>query len=85
MTSIADHQVHASTTRTPATLLQLLISGWKSRLAVKRLTRLDDRLLDDIGVSRSDIGWALGLPMAADAEAALFDQVRGRHAPTSPI
>lgn len=82
MTSFANHQIRLAAAlhpaEAPATMLQLLIRGWKSRLAVRRLDRLDNRLLNDIGVSRNDIDWALRLPMTSDAETALFDHVRGR-------
>lgn len=46
----------------------------RDRAAFLHLARLDDRLLDDIGVTREDVEWAARLPLDRNAARAL----RGR-------
>jgi len=43
----------------------------QSRLVIERLLTYDDRMLDDMGVSRSDIELALTVPMNQDPAAEL--------------
>ena len=59
-------------------VLHRLFRNWLARGVVARLGRLDDEVLYDFGVKRSDIRWALDLPLTADAQAALLDRVRTR-------
>jgi len=60
----------------PARLVRL-VDNWLKRGAVVRLGQLDDRLLRDIGMDRSDILWAMNLPIAEDAETQLMIRARG--------
>lgn len=41
------------------------------RMAFDTLTRLDDRQLRDIGLTRDDVDWASRLPLSQDAAEAL--------------
>jgi uncharacterized protein YjiS (DUF1127 family) len=49
--------------------------NWQSRGLVQRMERLDDQQLNDFGLSRSELLWALSLPLSANAEQALLDRV----------
>ncbi len=48
-------------------LLWQLIRNWRAKRAVERLDTLDDFLLHDIGVTRSEVRWAMGLPLTVNA------------------
>ncbi len=48
------------------------------RAAFLNLTRLDERLLDDIGVTREDVAWAVALPIEVNAALALRERVERR-------
>ena len=56
--------------------LHRLAANWQARRAVLRLDRLEDGLLDDIGVTRADINWALALPLSVNSLEALYDRAR---------
>lgn len=47
-----------------AELLFVQVSTWRMRRQLARLDDLDDRLLDDIGLERNDVRWALEQPMS---------------------
>ena len=51
---------------------------WRGRVAVGRLERLDDRLLADLGITRSDVEWTRSRPPWEDYEAMLYQRVRSR-------
>lgn len=40
-----------------------LFENWTARRRLSALRELDDRLLDDIGLRRDEIAWALALPL----------------------
>ncbi len=56
-------------------LLSKLWSNWKARRDIRRLQQLDDHMLCDIGLRRSDIFWASHQPL--DVNAALVLEQRG--------
>lgn len=64
------------------------LSGWLktrherkiNRDAFSHLLKLDDGLLDDIGVTRDSVRWAASLPLSVDASCALQETARGRNA-----
>ncbi len=39
-----------------------LLSRWRARSSLHQLQQLDDRMLDDIGITRDDLTWAEYLP-----------------------
>lgn len=54
------------------------------RAAFLNLTRLDARLLDDIGVTREDVAWASALPIEVNAALALRKRVERRRRELGP-
>ncbi len=57
--------------------LRRVVRNWIVRRQLLKLEKLDDYLLNDIGLSRDDIRWGLALPRDVDAVSALED-VRDR-------
>lgn len=55
--------------------LSSLIGNWQARRSVQTLSRVDDHLLRDIGVSREDVQWAAGLPLTVNAAVALEERM----------
>jgi uncharacterized protein YjiS (DUF1127 family) len=51
-----------------------------ARQAFMNMTRLDDKMLDDIGVTRDEVAWAASLPLRVDASHALYARARRRRA-----
>ena len=48
-----------------------LYRNWQTRRQIRRLQDLDDRILDDIGVTFQEVLWASYLPLKIDAARAL--------------
>jgi uncharacterized protein YjiS (DUF1127 family) len=46
--------------------LRQLAANWSKRRRLHRLEDLDDRMLDDIGVTRDEVTTALRLPLSLD-------------------
>ena len=60
--------------------IRRLLRNWKARRRVVNLGTFDDHMLRDIGVSRSEIEWAAGLPLTVNAAIALEERsFRRRH------
>jgi uncharacterized protein YjiS (DUF1127 family) len=55
-----------------------LFRHWQARRSVKHLASLDDYLLRDIGLKRSDVEWAERVPITRNAVLALEERVRQR-------
>ena len=51
--------------------LAALYRNWKTRRHIRRLQDLDDRILDDIGVTYDEVVWASHLPLRINAALAL--------------
>ena len=47
-----------------------------------RMQRLDDHMLDDIGVTREELEWAIGLPLRINAAIALQERAHRRRRAT---
>lgn len=58
--------------------LKAVVSLVQNRRAALRLADLDDRMLDDLGITYSDVNAARGLPLWTDPTQHLSDS-RGRH------
>lgn len=54
--------------------------AWTNRRAIYKLSRLDDRHLQDIGLTRADVTWALGLPLDVDPSSELNALVERKRA-----
>jgi uncharacterized protein YjiS (DUF1127 family) len=61
-----------------APVVRGLTSAIANRVAVQRLTDLDDRALKDIGLTRGDVAGALSVPLHVDPSAILSDRRRAR-------
>jgi uncharacterized protein YjiS (DUF1127 family) len=51
---------------------------WQAHRSVKHLASLDDHMLRDIGLKRSDVEWAERVPLSQNAILALEERVRRR-------
>jgi uncharacterized protein YjiS (DUF1127 family) len=71
MRNYALYQAEFSGTLPGSGILTNVIENWRARKAVARLDRLDDFLLNDIGLSRSDIDKASRVPYSQNALVAL--------------
>lgn len=62
-----------------------MLGAWRTRCAqreardaFRNTLRLDDHLLDDIGVTRDEVEWAARLPLDENASHALFARAKRR-------
>lgn len=67
MRQYALHQAMALEQAQGQSIFAKAFRNWKARRQVTRLQDLDDHILYDIGVTREDIAWAAGLPLADNA------------------
>lgn len=54
--------------------LVTLYHNWQAHREVARLSRYDDHMLKDIGVTRDDIYWVRHLPLSENPRLALEDR-----------
>ena len=54
--------------------LTRLLHNWLVRRKVRALADNDDQILDDIGIRRDEITWAVRLPLTVNAAIALQDR-----------
>lgn len=78
MRDYALHRAEASEATGRLSLLWGLIRNWRARRAVGRLDALDDFLLQDIGVTRTEVRWAAGLPLSVNAALELEERATRR-------
>lgn len=55
-----------------------LAQSVRRRWRLYRMRWLDDQLLDDIGVTREELDWAIRLPLGVNAALALQDRAKKR-------
>ncbi len=55
-----------------------LWQSWRLRRKLRRLRHLEDRVLDDIGITREEVAWAACLPIGVNAALALQDRAKRR-------
>ena len=75
----------AATMRRLASLPVKAVKFARDRQALAHMAMLDDRLLRDVGLERSDVYDAMALPFGKDAAAFLQDRRRGVPASTAPV
>lgn len=59
-------------------LLRRLLRNWRTRRRIAALGHFDDYLLKDIGVTRQEVQWAVGLPLTVNAAMALEERAFSR-------
>jgi uncharacterized protein YjiS (DUF1127 family) len=52
--------------RSPRSIALRLLRNWLFRLRLAKLTNQNNRTLQDIGLRREDMDWALSRPLAVD-------------------
>lgn len=58
--------------------VEIMHERWSNRRAIYKLSRLDNRQLRDIGLTRADVIWALSLPRDIDPSLELNSLVQRR-------
>jgi uncharacterized protein YjiS (DUF1127 family) len=53
-----------------------LLRHWQARRSLKQLASLDDYMLEDLGLKRSDVEWAERVPLTRNPVLALEERVR---------
>ena len=71
MTDYAITQTTAQSAGSQRFSLLVILRNWIARRRVKSLQDREDRILDDIGVTREEITWASNLPLSENAAHAL--------------
>ena len=58
-----------------------LFRNWQARRQMAALAKCDDRLLQDLGISRGEVLWAMRLPLSQNPRLALEGRafMRARH------
>ena len=64
--------------KVPLSGLANLWRNWKARRHVSKLQDCEERILDDIGVTRDELSWASRLPLTVNAALALEDRAYRR-------
>jgi uncharacterized protein YjiS (DUF1127 family) len=77
MKNYALHQAEFAGFAPGAANLATLYRNWQARRSVRSLEKLDDHLLQDMGVSRHDISMALQLPLDVNPGLYLESHNRG--------
>ena len=63
----------------PLVFLRSLIANWRRRRRLYDLQHLDDHMLNDIGISRSDVAASLSQPLSIDPVRDLERRTRRRN------
>lgn len=80
MTMIERELAYGMERHLAANRIRAWISLWRIRRRFNRLLDLDDRLLDDIGVTRAEVEYASRLPLGVNAAMELRRLANGRRA-----
>lgn len=80
MTTIERELAYGIDRRLAANGIRAWISLWRTRRRFNRLLDLDDRMLDDIGVTRAEVEYASRLPLGVNAAMELRRLANGRRA-----
>jgi len=51
-----------------------LVRNWKAKRRIVALGNFDDYMLQDIGITRDEVQWAVGLPLTVNAAIALEER-----------
>ena len=78
MTTLDDVRLHASDYPQWFRTAIRLYHNWKIRGQVRALEQYDERLLDDMGVTRDEVMWAANLPLSLNAAWELRHRSRTR-------
>lgn len=78
MRDYALNRAEAAESAGSLSLLWGMIRNWQAHRAVSRLDRLDDHMLNDIGVTREEVRWAAGLPLTVNAALELEERATRR-------
>ncbi len=52
---------------------------WLNRMLLRRLLSLNDKVLNDMGLTREDVAWACELPICRDAAVHMRKRADARH------
>ncbi len=78
MTTLDDVRLHASDYPLWFRTAVRLFNNWQTRGRIRALETYDERLLDDIGISREEVIWAANLPLGLNAAWELRHRSRAR-------
>jgi uncharacterized protein YjiS (DUF1127 family) len=73
MNDYAQHQASFSGGMTGEGIIARFITNWQAKRAVKNLWQLDDHMLNDMGLTREEVAWAITRPLSINAVQALED------------
>lgn len=71
MRNYALHQARQTEAPSIATLLHRLLQNWKARREIAHLSRFDDHMLRDIGLTRQSLRTAMNVSLSDDPYALL--------------
>ena len=74
MNDYAHHQAQVSGSLEGEGIISRLITNFQARRTVKQLSRMDDFMLRDLGVTRAEVNWASSQPFYVNAANALEDR-----------
>jgi len=78
MTNTEARVATQSVARSPRSIAFRLLRNWRFRRRLAKLTHQNNRLLQDIGLTREDLGWALSRPLAINRSDKLRQMVLRR-------
>jgi uncharacterized protein YjiS (DUF1127 family) len=76
MTDAEDRLAAQPAARSAYPIVLRLLRNWRFRRRLTKLTNLNNRLLQDIGLRRDDLDWALNRPLTVNESHKLIRIVR---------